>query len=172
MFSQVIRISFFNVKGLFIYLYTGCGCLAASFSGGTAVLLMSCPCYSTLGLLLPTLEGSIHPLGTYSVQSVGAAEAFPWLLDTILDGSPLRHRIPAFWHSFCRPWKDDRLNLPYLVLIQQPNRIISPATYPWSQHQADVKGCWDGFTKKYARRVEIVTINYHVSPSWNPSLPH
>ena len=75
MFSQVIRISFFNVKGLFIYLYTGCGCLAASFSGGTAVLLMSCPCYSTLGLLLPTLEGSIHPLGTYSVQSVGAAEA-------------------------------------------------------------------------------------------------
>ena len=24
----------------------------------------------------------------------------PWLLDIILDGSPLRHSIPASWHSF------------------------------------------------------------------------
>uniref|UniRef100_A0A8C4R2R9 RRM domain-containing protein n=1 Tax=Eptatretus burgeri TaxID=7764 RepID=A0A8C4R2R9_EPTBU len=24
----------------------------------------------------------------------------PWILDTILDGSPLRHRIPASWYSF------------------------------------------------------------------------
>ena len=31
-----------------------------------------------------------------------------WLFDTILDRSPLRHRIPASWHSFCRPRKDDR----------------------------------------------------------------
>ena len=33
------------------------------------------PVTSTLGLILPTLEGSIHPLGPYFVQSVGAAEA-------------------------------------------------------------------------------------------------
>ena len=25
----------------------------------------------------------------------------PWLLGTILDGSPLRHSITASWHSFC-----------------------------------------------------------------------
>ena len=36
----------------------------------------------------------------------------PWLLGTILDGSPLRHRIPACWHSFCRPRKDDRQSQP------------------------------------------------------------
>jgi len=32
----------------------------------------------------------------------------PWLLGTILDGSPLQHSIPACWHSFCRPRKDDK----------------------------------------------------------------
>ena len=32
----------------------------------------------------------------------------PWLLGTILDGSPLRYSIPACWHSFCRPRKDDK----------------------------------------------------------------
>ena len=47
----------------------------------------------------------------------------PGLLGTILDGSPLRHRIPASWHSFCRPRKDDRQSQPHLVLIQQQNGI-------------------------------------------------
>ena len=32
----------------------------------------------------------------------------PWLLGTILDGLPIRHSIPACWHSFFRPRKDDR----------------------------------------------------------------
>ena len=32
----------------------------------------------------------------------------PWLLGTILDGSPLQHSITACWHSFGRPRKDDR----------------------------------------------------------------
>ena len=32
----------------------------------------------------------------------------PWLLDTILDGLPLEHNIPASWHSFCQPQKDDK----------------------------------------------------------------
>ena len=32
----------------------------------------------------------------------------PWLLGTILDRSPLRHRIPASWHSFCQLQKDDK----------------------------------------------------------------
>ena len=27
----------------------------------------------------------------------------PWLLGTILDGSPLRHSVPAGWYSFCQP---------------------------------------------------------------------
>ena len=30
---------------LFIYLYAACGCLAAAFPVGMAVLLMKCPCY-------------------------------------------------------------------------------------------------------------------------------
>ena len=67
----------------------------------------------------------------------------PGLSDTILDGSPLRHRIPACWHSFCRPQKDDRQSQPHLVLIQQPSgiltqdpRIPSPPLWPLSQHQA------------------------------------
>ena len=67
----------------------------------------------------------------------------PWLLGTILDGSPLRHRIPASWHSFCQPRKDDRQSQPHLVLIQQPRgiltqdpRIPSPPPEPLSQHQA------------------------------------
>ena len=47
----------------------------------------------------------------------------PWLVGMILDGSPLRHRIPASWHSFCRPWKDDRQSQPHLVLIQHPRGI-------------------------------------------------
>ena len=51
---------------------------------------------------------SIHPLGPSSVQSVVLPKQSPWLLGTILDRSPLRHRIPASWHSFCRPRKDDR----------------------------------------------------------------
>ena len=32
----------------------------------------------------------------------------PWLLGTILYGSPLQHSIPVCWHSFCQPRKDDR----------------------------------------------------------------
>ena len=47
----------------------------------------------------------------------------PRLLGTILNGSPLRHRIPASWHSFCRPRKDDRQSQPHLGLIQQPSGI-------------------------------------------------
>ena len=47
----------------------------------------------------------------------------PWLLGTILDGSPLRHRIPACWHSFCRARKDNRQSQPHLVLIQQLSGI-------------------------------------------------
>ena len=47
----------------------------------------------------------------------------PWLLGTILDRSPLRHRIPACWHSFCRTRKDDRKSQPHLVLIQQTSGI-------------------------------------------------
>jgi len=47
----------------------------------------------------------------------------PWLLDTILDGSPLRHRITARWHSFCRPQQDGRQSQPHLVLIQQQSGI-------------------------------------------------
>ena len=73
----------------------------------------------------------------------------PWLLDTILDGSPLRHGIPASWHSLCRPQKDDRQNKPHLVLIQQPNgiltqdsRIPSPPPQPLSQHQAWLWFSW------------------------------
>jgi len=62
----------------------------------------------------------IHPLGPYSVQSVGAALQSPWLLGKILDRSPLQHRKPAIWHSFCRLRKDDRLSQPHLVLIQWP----------------------------------------------------
>ena len=68
----------------------------------------------------------------------------PWLLGTILDGSPLQHRIPASWHSFCQPWKDDRQSQPHLVLIQQPSgiwtqdpRIPCPPPEPVSQHQAE-----------------------------------
>ena len=45
----------------------------------------------------------------------------PSLLGTILDGSPLRQRIPESWHSFYRPQKDDRQSQPHLVLIQQPS---------------------------------------------------
>ena len=67
----------------------------------------------------------------------------PWLLGTILDGSPLRHRIPASWHSFCRPQKDDRQSQPHVELIQQLSRIRtqdpgipSPPPERLSQHQA------------------------------------
>ena len=67
----------------------------------------------------------------------------PWLLGTILDGSPLRHSIPASWHSFCRPRKDDRQSQLHLVLIQQPSgiwtqdpRISNPLLEPLSQHKA------------------------------------
>ena len=59
----------------------------------------------------------------------------PWLLGTILDGSPLRRRIPSRWHSICQSRKDDRQNQPQLVLIQQLSgiwtqdpRIQSPNT--------------------------------------------
>ena len=48
-------------------------------------------------------------------------EQSPWLLGTILDGSPLRYRIPASWHSLCRPRKDDRQSQPHLVLSQRPS---------------------------------------------------
>ena len=34
---------------LFIYLYAACGCLAAAFPVGMAVLLMKCPCYQHTG---------------------------------------------------------------------------------------------------------------------------
>ena len=47
----------------------------------------------------------------------------PWLLGTTQDRSPLRHRIPASWHSFCRPQKDDRQSQPHVVLIQQPRGV-------------------------------------------------
>ena len=43
----------------------------------------------------------------------------PRLLDTILEGLPLRRRVPASWHSFCWPRNDDRQSQPHLVLIQQ-----------------------------------------------------
>ena len=49
----------------------------------------------------------------------------PGLLGTILEGSRLRHRIPASWHSYCRPQKDDRQSQPHLVLFQQPDGILN-----------------------------------------------
>ena len=72
----------------------------------------------------------IHPLGPYSRQSVGAAAAGSWAIwaqswtgrhsDTGYSNSSI---VPASWYSFCWPRKDDRLNQPHLVVIQQPSRI-------------------------------------------------
>ena len=67
----------------------------------------------------------------------------PWLFGTILDGSPLRRRIPASWHSFCRPQKDDGQSQPHLVFIEHLSGIWTqdpqiPCRPPQSlsQHQA------------------------------------
>ena len=56
---------------------------------------------------------SIHRAHT-RCRALVLPQQSPWLLDTILDGSPLWHRIPASWHSFCWPRKDDRQSQPHL----------------------------------------------------------
>ena len=86
---------------------------------------------SKLALILPTSEGSIHPLVPSSVESVGAAEAVSWAIGhnpgrvaTPTQDTRMAQSSPASWHSFCRPRKDDRLSQPHLVLIQQPSGVF------------------------------------------------
>ena len=68
--------------------------------------------------LHPCYRGSIHWDQT-PCRALLLPKQSPWLLGTILDGSPLRHSIPASWHSFCRSRKDDRQRQPRLGVIPQ-----------------------------------------------------
>jgi len=58
----------------------------------------------------------------------------PWLLGTILDGSPHQHKIPANWHSFCRPQKGNRQSQHFLVLIQQQSGISTQDPMTQAHH--------------------------------------
>ena len=65
--------------------------------------------------------------------------------------------IPAWWHSFCRPRKDDGLSQPHLVLIQQLSgiwtqdpRTPSPPPEPLSQHQANCNSLTISYLFLYA----------------------
>ena len=66
----------------------------------------------------------------------------PWLLGTILDGSPHQHKIPANWHSFCRPRKGNRQStLPGINSTAEwdfNSGSYDPSSpcLPLSQHQA------------------------------------
>ena len=70
----------------------------------------------------PSIHPSIHRDHTLH-RALVLPKQSPGLLGPILDGSPLRRRIPASWHSFCRPQNCDRPSQPHLVLIQQQSRI-------------------------------------------------
>ena len=49
-----------------------------------------------------------------------AAKAVSLPRSTVMDRSPLQHRLPPVqWYSFHQPQKNDRLSQPHLVLIQQ-----------------------------------------------------
>ena len=100
--------------------------------------------WQSISIIEITYHPSIH--WDYTLcRALVLPKQSPWVLGTILVKSPLRHRIPARWHSFCRPQKDDRQSQPHLVLIQQPSGIWtqdpgipSPPPVPWSQHKAHI----------------------------------
>uniref|UniRef100_A0A8C4WTG6 Coiled-coil domain-containing protein 51 n=1 Tax=Eptatretus burgeri TaxID=7764 RepID=A0A8C4WTG6_EPTBU len=79
----------------------------------------------------------------------------PWLLGTILDGSPLKPRIAACWHSFCQPLKDDRPSQHHLVLIQQLSELFlsTRQTVRDSREQVDAQ---TGLVREARERLEHV----------------
>ena len=73
---------------------------------------------------------TIHPLGPYYVQSIGAAKAVSWAIGynpgwvaTLMQDTRMAQSSQQAGTHFCRPRKDDRLSEPHLVLIQRPSRI-------------------------------------------------
>uniref|UniRef100_A0A8C4QXN4 Tantalus-like domain-containing protein n=1 Tax=Eptatretus burgeri TaxID=7764 RepID=A0A8C4QXN4_EPTBU len=58
-------------------------------------------------IFLKIIDALVHLQDHTLCRAVVLPKQSPWLLDMILDESPLRYRIPASWHSFQQLQKDD-----------------------------------------------------------------